>query len=423
MEGNLIIKNATQLVTCSGHQPKKGDEMKELGIIEGGTLVIEGGVITQVGKTEDIMPLVDESRYHVIDAEGKAVLPGFVDSHTHFIFGGDRAVEFSWRLQGVDYMEIMERGGGILSTVNATRKESEESLYRKGFERLTSMMSFGVTTVEGKSGYGLDLETELKQLKVMKEINKNHPMDVVSTYMGAHAVPPEYKGQEDRMIDDIIERVLPVVKAQNLAEFCDIFTEKNVFSIEQSRKLLKAASEMGFKLKMHADEIVPLKGAELAAEIGAVSADHLLQISQEGIKALASNNVVATLLPGTAFSLRADYAPARELVRAGCAVALATDFNPGSCHTESIPLLVALATLYMGLTPEETVTALTLNGAAAIDREKEIGSLDVGKKGDVLILKAPSYHFLSYHIGVNVVEQVVKKGRLVLDNRHDLMAT
>ena len=409
------------MVTCSGMEAKKGAQMGDLGIVEKGTVVIEEGIITQVGKTAEVLKSVKEDQYQVIDAAGKAVLPGFVDSHTHFVFGGDRAEEFSWRLKGIDYMEIMERGGGILSTVEATRHEPEEVLYAKGYDRLTSMMSFGVTTVEGKSGYGLDLETELKQLSVMKEIKQHHPMDVATTFMGAHAVPTEYKGQEDRMIDDIIEQVLPRVQKENLAEFCDIFTEKNVFSIEQSRKLLKAAAVMGFKLKMHADEIVPLGGAELAAEVGAVSADHLLQISEKGIQALAEKNVVATLLPGTAFSLRSPYAPARELIKAGCAVALASDFNPGSCYTESIPLIIALATMYMGMTPEETVTALTLNGAAAIHRENEVGSLDVGKKGDVVILKDPSYHFLAYHIGVNTVEQVIKNGRLVLDNRRHLI--
>jgi imidazolonepropionase len=322
--------------------------MDRLHVIEDGAMVIEEGVIQQVGTTAEVLKQVDESRYELIDASGKAVLPGFVDSHTHFVFGGYRAEEFTWRLRGDDYMDIMNRGGGILSTVRATRAATEEELFRTGFERLTSMMSFGVTTVEGKSGYGLDMETEMKQLEVMKTIQSKHPMDVVSTFMGAHAVPPEYQGQEDKMIEDIISRVLPMVKEKDLAEFCDIFTEKNVFTIEQSRRLLTAAAEMGFKLKIHADEIVPLGGAELAAEVGAVSADHLLQASDEGIAALAAKGVVATLLPGTAFSLKERYARAREMIDAGCAVALASDFNPGSCHTESIPLIVSLATLYMG---------------------------------------------------------------------------
>ena len=419
--GNLIIKDAAELVTCSGNQAKSGKDMSDLQLIQGGTLVIKEGIITHVGSADEVMCQVEEEEYEIINAAGKSVLPGFVDSHTHFVFGGYRAEEFSWRLQGVDYMEIMNRGGGIISTVKATRKASQGSLVQSGYDRLTSMLTYGVTTVEGKSGYGLDLETEIKQLEAMKLIQENHPMDVVTTYMGAHAVAPEYKGRPDEMIDDIIQQVLPIIKKRDLAEFCDVFTEENVFTVDQSRRLLNAAAEMGFKLKMHADEIVPLGGAELAAEVGAVSADHLLQASDKGVKAMAEEGVVATLLPGTAFSLREKYARARHMIDAGCAVALASDFNPGSCHTESIPLIIALATLYMGMTPEETIMALTINGAAALDRTDTIGSLDVGKKGDVVILKEPSYHFLAYHIGVNTVERVIKNGKIVIDNRIQLL--
>ncbi|SDY76106.1 imidazolonepropionase [Tindallia californiensis] len=419
--GNMIIKNASQIVTCSGTKAKKGKEMQDLHVVENGAILIEKGIIQSVGKEEEILKGIDESQYQVIDAEGKAVLPGFVDSHTHFVFGGYRAEEFTWRLRGDDYMDIMNRGGGIISTVQATQEESKEELYENGYQRLTSMLSFGVTTAEGKSGYGLNKETELKQLEVMKEINENHPVDVISTFMEAHAVPAEYKGKEDEMIENIIRESLPEIKEKNLAEFCDIFTEKNVFTIEQSRRLLTAAAEMGFKLKMHADEIVPLGGAELAAEVGAVSADHLLQASDAGIAAMAEKDVVATLLPGTAFSLRESYARARDMIEANCAVALASDFNPGSCHTESIPLIIALATLYMGMSPEETITALTINGAAAVDRADSVGSLDPGKKADIIILRDPSYHFLSYHIGVNSVERVVKDGIMVMDNRHKLL--
>jgi len=419
--GNLIIKDAAELVTCSGNQAKSGKDMSDLQLIQGGTLVIKEGIITHVGPADEVMCQVEEEEYEIINAAGKSVLPGFVDSHTHFVFGGYRAEEFSWRLQGVDYMEIMNRGGGIISTVKATRAASQDSLVQSGYDRLTSMLTYGVTTVEGKSGYGLDLETEIKQLEAMKLIQENHPMDVITTYMGAHAVAPEYKGRPDEMIDDIIRQVLPIVKKRNLAEFCDVFTEENVFTVDQSRRLLNEAAEMGFKLKMHADEIVPLGGAELAAEVGAVSADHLLQASDKGVEAMAEKGVVATLLPGTAFSLREKYARARHMIDAGCAVALASDFNPGSCHTESIPLIIALATLYMGMTPEETITALTINGAAALDRTDTIGSLDVGKKGDVVILKESSYHFLAYHIGVNTVERVIKNGRIVIDNRIQLL--
>jgi len=347
-------------------------------------------------------------------------LPGFVDSHTHFVFGGYRPEEFAWRLRGDSYMEIMARGGGIHSTVAATRGATREELVAAGLKRLDSMLSFGVTTVEGKSGYGLDLETEVKQLEVMAHIDAQHPVDVVRTFLGAHAVPPAYKNREDRYIDFIIQDVLPEITSKNLAEFCDVFCEKGVFSVEQSRRVLTAAAKAGLKLKLHADEIVPLGGAELAAELGAVSADHLLHASDGGIDAMASAGVVATLLPGTAFGLKEPYARARRMIERGCAVALATDLNPGSCFSGSIPLLFSLAALYMGLSPEEAVTALTLNGAAAVDRADTVGSLDPGKKGDLVILEYPSYKFIPYHMGISVVEKTIKNGKVVFDKtRHE----
>ncbi|WP_432401317.1 imidazolonepropionase [Wukongibacter sp. M2B1] len=412
---NVIIKNASELVTCKGFEAKRGKEMDELHVINDGAVIIEDGIIKAVGKTEEVVKGIDESNYQVFDALGKTVMPGFVDSHTHLVFGGYRAEEFSWRLRGDSYMEIMERGGGIINSVRGTMEASKEELIELGKKRLNSMLSFGVTTVEGKSGYGLDYDTEIKQLEAMEELNKVHPLDIITTFLGAHAVPKDYKGKEDEFIDFIIEKVLPVVKERNLAEFCDIFCEKNVFSVNQSRKLLSKAKEMGMKLKLHADEIVRIGGAELAAELGAVSADHLLQASDEGIKAMAQNNVVATLLPGTAFSLKEEFARGRFMIDNGCAVALASDFNPGSCFTESIPLIISLATLHMNMTPEETITALTINGAAAIDRADEIGSIDVGKKGDIVIHEFPSYKFLPYHIGVSTVEKVIKNGEMIYD--------
>ncbi len=413
--GSIIIIHANEVVTVSGFKAKKGKEMSNLDIITDGAVVIEDGIIKMVGKTEEILDNVDADKYEVINAKGKAVLPGFVDPHTHFVFGGYRAEEFSWRLKGVSYMEIMNRGGGILSTVKATREATKDELIKESINRLNSMLSFGVTTVEGKSGYGLDHDTELKQLEVMLDLDKQHPIDIVNTFLGAHAVPPEFKGKEDKFIDYIIDQVLPEVSNRKLAEFCDVFCEEGVFSVEQSRRLLTKAKEMGLKLKLHADEIVPLGGTELAAELYAKSADHLLHASDQGIKQMAENNVVATLLPGTAFSLKEAYARARFMIDANCAVALATDLNPGSCFSNSIPLIFSLATLYMGMTPEEAVTALTLNGAASIDRADTIGSIDVGKKGDIIILEFPSYQFISYHFGVNIVEKVIKDGRVVVD--------
>ena len=419
MNRNIIIKNASQLVTCSGFKAKHGKAMSDLQIINDGAVVIEKGIIRGVGKTRDTLSDVDESGFSVIDAGEKAVLPGFVDSHTHFVFGGYRAEEFSWRLRGDSYMQILEQGGGILNTVRATRESKKDELIKTGKKRLDSMLSLGVTTVEGKSGYGLDRDTEIKQLEVMADLDNGHPIDIVRTFLGAHAVTRDYKGREDSYIDFLIDHVMSEFAERKLAEFCDVFCEKNVFSVAQARRLLRRAKEMGFKLKIHADEIVQLGGAELAAALDAVSADHLLQASNKGIHDMAEKGTVATLLPGTAFSLREPYARGRYMIDHNCAVALATDLNPGSCFSESIPLIFALATLYMNLTPEEAITALTINGAAALARAHTIGSIDVGKKGDVIVLEFPSYEYIPYHIGVSAVEKVVKNGILVFDRERD----
>lgn len=413
-KGNLIIKNAGQLVTCSGFKAKKGQEMSDLNVIEDGMVVVTDGIISYVGKTADAPKIDNIESYEVIDATNKAVLPGFIDSHTHLVFGGYREEEFSWRMRGDSYMSIMERGGGIHNTMEATRKASAKELYAAAEARLNKMLAMGVTTVEAKSGYGMDKETELKQLEVVRSLNENHPIDLVSTFMGAHATPREYKGRVDEFLDFMIKEVMPLVKEKNLAECCDVFCEENVFSIEQSRRYLSAARDLGFKLKVHADEIVCIGGAELAAEMNALSADHLLQASDAGIQAMAEKDVVATLLPCTAFSLKESFARGRDMIAAGCAVALATDLNPGSSFTSSIPLTIALACIYMGFSPEEAVTALTINAAAAVGRVEEIGSIDVGKQGDLIILEFPSYKFLPYHVSMNIVEKVIKRGVLYI---------
>ncbi len=415
MKKGLIIKNASQIVTMKGKEAKKGPEMNEIGILERASILIDGEKIVMVGAYEDILERVKIKDYDVIDARGKTITPGFVDPHTHLVFGGYREDEYGWRLQGDSYVSIMERGGGIVNSVSQTREATFEQLVKSGLKRLDSMVRFGVTTVEGKSGYGLDMETELKQLRVMKKLNEMHPLDIVPTFLGPHAVMPEDKGKEMAFIEYMIDKVLPIVKEENLAEFVDIFTEKNVFEIEESRKFLEKAREMGFKIKMHADEIVPLGGAELAAEFGATSADHLLKVSDKGIEMMKKNGVVATLLPLTAFSLKEEYARARDMIDNGLAVALATDMNPGSCFSESIPLVIALATVYMNMTTEETLCALTLNAAAAIDRADVVGSIEAGKQADLIIHEFESYRFIPYHFGVSTVERVIKKGQLIYD--------
>lgn len=412
---DLMLINIPELVTCASHGPKCGKAMKDVGIIEHAYVVIKKGIIHELGHMADY----DEDQLtdflgEIVDCSNQGVIPGFIDSHTHFVFGGYRAEEFRKRLEGVAYMTIMKEGGGIASSVKATREANEKELYDKGLLRLDAMLKMGVTTVEGKSGYGLDLCNEVKQLKVMKDLNERHLVEVVPTFLGLHSLPEMYKGDADRFVEEMMHHVLPRVVDENLAEFADVFCEKDVFSVEQCRRFLLAAKQYGLKVKVHADEIVSLGGTELAAELGAVSADHLLASSQVGIKALAEKGVVATLLPATAFSLKEGYADVRKMIEAGCAVALASDFNPGSCPTHSIPLIIALAAVEMGMTIEEIINALTINAAAAIDKSDMIGSIEVGKQADILILSQPSINYLPYHFGMNLVERVIKKGQFVI---------
>lgn len=413
MSENLIIFNA-RIVTPIGFSARRGEEMSQLQIIENGTVEVTKGIITYVGENRGEDRDGYYQNYWHYNARGHCLLPGFVDSHTHFVFGGERSEEFSWRLKGESYMSIMERGGGIASTVKATREMNFLRLRSAAETFLKKMSTMGVTTVEGKSGYGLDRETELLQLKIMRSLNNDEHkrVDIVSTFLGAHALPKEYKGRSDAYIDFLIHEMLPVVRANALAECCDVFCEQGVFSIEQSRRLLQAAKDQGFLLKLHADEIVSFGGAELAAELGALSADHLLHASDAGIRAMADTGVVATLLPLTAFALKEPYARGREMIDAGCAVALATDLNPGSCFSGSIPLTIALACIYMKLSVEETITALTLNGAAALQRADCIGSIEVSKQGDFVVLNSGDYHILPYYIGMNSVIMTIKGGML-----------
>ncbi len=412
---SLIIKNAT-ISTPTGNSARKGAEMAALKTIPNGAIVVDNGIITYVGPQDSMPQISDSERYNVIDAGGRAVLPGFVDSHTHLIFGGYRPDEFEWRLKGDSYMSIMERGGGIQSTVNATRTEDVNSLVDKAQWFINRMSAMGVTTVEAKSGYGLDTATELKMLEAIDRLatTPGQKLRIISTFLGAHAVPKEYKGRTGEYVDMMIKEMLPAVKGK--AKFCDIFTEKNVFEIEDSRRFLKAAREAGFQLKLHADEIVTLGGAELAAELGAVSADHLLHVSDKGVADMAKAGVVATLLPLTAFTLKEPYAPARKFIDNGAAVALATDLNPGSCFSGSIPLTIALACIYMGMSIEETITALTLNGAAALDSAQSTGSLEPGKEADIIILNYENYRMLPYYVGMNCVSTVISRGTVVAQN-------
>ena len=353
----------------------------------------------------------------VIDARGKTIVPGFVDAHTHLVHGGSRENELAMKLSGKSYMEIHEAGGGILSTVRSTRALSEKELTEKALRSLRVMLQHGTSTVEAKSGYGLDLETELKCLKVAKKLNELQPIQIISTYMGAHATPPEF-GDTDEYLDFVIERVLPEIKAQGIAEFVDAFCEKGIFSVEQTRRVLSEAKKLGFKLKVHADEIESFGGAELAAELGAISAEHLMAISEQGIEALAKSGTVAVVLPATSFFLMApQYAPAKKMIESGVCVAIATDYNPGSSPTENIQQAMWNACFKMKLSPEQIFRGVTINAAKAICRERIVGSLEKGKQADLLVLNAPSLEYALYHFGVNSVRQVWKQGKKVHEVR------
>ncbi|CAH2717319.1 Imidazolonepropionase [Neobacillus rhizosphaerae] len=418
MSKAIFIRNASQLVTLQGssNTPRVKGEMSELGIIEDGSVWIEDGVIQAVGKDEELLVKYESrlSEVEVVDARGKLVTPGLIDPHTHLVFAGSRENEFNMRLQGATYMEIMNAGGGIHATTRRTQAATHEELFQQSFERLNQFLRHGVTTVEAKSGYGMEWETELKQLEVAKQLNENHVIDVVPTFMGAHAVPKEYKENPDEFIRQLTEEMIPKVAELGLAEFNDVFCEHGVFTPEQSRMILEAGRKYGLIPKIHADEIEPYEGAELAAEVGAISADHLLKASEKGMKAMAEKGVVGVLLPGTAYFLMAEFANGRKMVDLGVPVALSTDCNPGSSPTVSLPFIMNLACLRMGMTPAEVITATTINAAHAINRGSEIGSLEVGKKGDITIFNVENYMKLQYSYGINHTDTVVKNGQVVV---------
>ncbi|MDQ8734425.1 imidazolonepropionase [Paenibacillus sp. LHD-38] len=417
----LYIKNAAQVATISGgsHAPKTGIEMERLNIIENGGVVVDGERIVFVGADQEAVEYVSRhggEDVNVILAEGKTVTPGLIDPHTHVVFAGSREHELTLRLRGATYMEILQAGGGILNSTNKTRAASEAQLIGETRKRLDRFLAHGVTTIEAKSGYGLRLADELKQLRAARFLHDEHPVDLVSTFMGAHAVPPEYKSDPDAFVTILTEEMIPAVAKEGLAEYCDVFCEEGVFTPKQSRTILEAGLKWGLKPKIHADEIVPYGGAELAAEIGAVSAEHLLRASDAGIRAMAEKGVIAVLLPGTAFFLMTKPADARKMIEAGVPVALSTDRNPGSSPTESLLFMMNLACLTMRMTPAEALTACTINAAHAIGRADRIGSIEAGKQADLVIFDAPNIEYMQYHYAVNLTETVIKNGIPVIVN-------
>ncbi len=400
----LVIRKAKQIFTSSD----------DYGILENGAIVVEGDRIRWIGPDDEIPVSLEKAR--VIDATDMVITPGFVDAHTHIPFYGHRADEFEMRNMGMSYMEIREKGGGIRRTVRMVRQATKEQLLEYNRKLVKKALEYGTTTLEGKSGYGLNLEDELKQLKVLKELNETEPIDIVPTFLGAHEIP------EGKSADEYIEEViswLPEVKRRNLAVFVDIFCEKGVFSVEHARKLLTKAKELGFKLKLHAEEFERIGGAMLGAELGAVSVDHLTAVNEEDMEALARSGTTAVLLPGTTFFLgKSDYAPGKEMLKRGVRVAIATDFNPGSSMTQNMQFMLTLAGIYMHFTVEEALKAATIGGAMALDLQDEVGSLEPGKKADILIFDVPDYRYLPYNYAVNNLRMVIKGGEPVISRIH-----
>ena len=405
----LLLTNIGMLATPQGTAAKAGAEQGNIQILKDAWVLVEDGVIAQVGT--GAAPEVADAK--VVDAEGKLVTPGLVDAHTHLIFGGWRQNELGMKLHGKTYLEIQNAGGGIQSSTNATRGATEEELTQKAAKALDEMMSLGTTTVEAKSGYGLATEHELKALQVIKNLNERHAMDIVPTFMGAHLVPKEYKENRKEYIRLVCEEMMPLVAKQGIAKFNDVFCEADTFDVDEARQVLEAGLKYGLRPKIHADEIEAIGGSVLAGELGAISAEHLIVCPPEGIDSLAKGGVIACLLPATSFNLGATFAPARDMVNAGVPVAMATDFNPGSCPCLNLQFVINLGCLKYRLTPEEVLTAVTLNGAAAIDMADKVGSVEVGKQGDLVIWDAPDLDYICYRLGSNLVKTVIKRGEVI----------
>lgn len=409
-----LFYNARIYTPVDNGEPSCGTDQGSLKYIEHGALLVKDGIIIDIGDETTVREKYGSDRIgREVDCLSQCLIPGFVDPHTHMCFAELREDEFALRIQGIPYLEILARGGGILSSVKSVAETKVKQLAQNTRRIMQRAMTYGTTTVEIKSGYGLDTENELKMLEAINLAAMSSPLDVVPTFLGAHAIPQVYKNRSDEFIGLIIEEMLPAVKKQGIANQCDVFCEKGVFSVEQGKRLLAAAKELGFGVKLHADEVHDLGGAGLAAELRALSADHLLAASEDNIVAMGEAGVVATLLPATAYSLRKPYAQARQMIKNNVSVALATDCNPGSSYTESMPFIIGLAVLNMHMSPAEALTAATLNAAYAIGMEKKVGSLDIGKQADFLLLEGKSPAILAYHAGASMVSEVYKRGERV----------
>jgi imidazolonepropionase len=407
----LLISNIRQLVTVdSGGKPfKAGREMGNIGVLEQASVLVEDGNIAWIGNASDFSNTLQPDA-DTLDGSSYVALPGFVDAHTHALFSGGRDSEFVMRAEGKSYQEIAAHGGGILSTVNATRAATKKELKKVAGKRLDEMMKHGTTTVEIKSGYGLSEDAEIKMLEAISELANEHLMSIHTTFLGAHAVPPEYKERRAEYISLLCDRMLPHIAKRKLARFCDVFCEVGYFSVEESRQILSTARAHGIGLKLHSDEFNSIGGTDLAAELQASSVDHLEHISDGAIEHLRQSKTVAVVLPGVSFFLRNPYAPARKLIDAGIPLAIASDFNPGSCMSFSIPMMMTIACTQMSMTPEEAIAATTLNGAAALGISDQVGSIEVGKRADIILYDIPNYRYLAYHFGSNHAAKIIKNG-------------
>lgn len=423
MTDELLITGATQMVTLAGpSRPRVGEEMRELAIITDGALLARGGLIALVGRTDEIESKASRGAVRT-DARGCVVMPGFIDAHTHPVFAGTREDEYEMRSAGATYQEIAARGGGIRSTVRRTRQASEEELFQIALPRLQQMIEHGTTTIEAKSGYGLTVADELKILRVIRRLGEETPLDIVPTFLGAHEIPDEYRANREGYIKLVTDEMMPRVAREKLARYADIFCESHVFNVDESRRVLERAKELGFGLRFHADQLTLSGGALLAAELQAATADHLEWTDEEGIEAMRRAEVMGILLPGAVFNLGLTrYPPARRMIEAGLGIALATDFNPGSSPTPSMQMVLSIACAQMRMTPAEAVTAATINAAYSLNLGSSIGSIEAGKQADVVVYDCADYRQIPYFFGVNHARTVIKSGRVVIDHRNQAEA-